>query len=174
MSQPAICSGDHSIPKLWTTVCANAWFATSLLHLGRLAWPHAAECTGFAWYLWCPPLRLISRLTVDGVCPNRPESTSRPRWRARYLLIRPESMRLRPVIIGPEGFHLSRPGIDGSKSRRNQSTCRSHATSGLASSTPTSAPSGYPNGRFWVAFICNTPTAYAMVSVLQRPVEFVA
>lgn len=79
------------------------------------------------------------------------EPTPPPRWLARSLLVRAVSMRLRPVLVGLDGFCLSRPGFDGSKSGRGQRVCRSPATPSLASSAPTSELSGYLNSRFWVA-----------------------
>ena len=87
---------------------------------------------------WCS-----SQSCSDGPTP--------PRWLARSLLVGPASMRLRPELVGRDGFHLSRPGFDGSKSGRDQRACRSHATSSLASIAPKSARSGCPNSRFWVA-----------------------
>ena len=69
LSHPAICSGDQSKLNLAATTFCRLWFMPSLHCLGRLACSQACESASYARYLFQPPLRAISRLTVDGALP---------------------------------------------------------------------------------------------------------
>ena len=69
-SQPAICSGDQLSSSFPTTACRNGPCIANLHGFGRSACFHAslsAAPTPVATY---PPLRLISRLTVDAARAN--------------------------------------------------------------------------------------------------------
>src|SRR5665213_567048 len=69
LSHPAICSGDQSKLNLPATTFCRLAFMPSLHCLGRLACSHACESASDARYLFRPPLRAISRLTVEGALP---------------------------------------------------------------------------------------------------------
>src|SRR5258706_7889296 len=69
-SQPAICSGDQLRSSFAATACRN-WPCSANLHgFGRSACFHARLSAAVARYHHDPPLRTISRLTVDGARPN--------------------------------------------------------------------------------------------------------
>ena len=70
MSHPAICSGDHRIRSIAETTPASARFLTNLQRLGRRARSQAASSAWDARYRYWPPLRLTSRLIVDGDLPS--------------------------------------------------------------------------------------------------------
>jgi hypothetical protein len=69
-SQPAICSGDQFRSSLAATACRN-WSCTANLHgFGRRARSQARLSEAAARYGPEPPLRAISRPTVDGARPR--------------------------------------------------------------------------------------------------------
>src|SRR3954468_4392929 len=69
-SHPAICSGDQFKRSFLATARRNCGFAASLHRLGRRVRVQAASSAGAARYRSYPPLRLISRATVDGERPS--------------------------------------------------------------------------------------------------------
>jgi hypothetical protein len=93
-SQPAICSGDQFRSSFAATACRN-WPCTANLHgFGRSACFHVRLSAAAARYHRDPPLRTISRLTVDGERPNARaiERTGRPATRPREISSRSASV----------------------------------------------------------------------------------
>jgi hypothetical protein len=73
-----ICCGDHPRPSRSSTTARNTGATASFAGFGRPARTRAAASARCARYRRTPPLREISRLTVDGDRPNRRASPRTP------------------------------------------------------------------------------------------------
>src|SRR3981081_174013 len=69
-SQPAICSGDQSNLSFPATACRSRGLVANLQHFGRRDRAQAFSSASVARHQLKPPLRLISRLTVEGERPS--------------------------------------------------------------------------------------------------------
>src|SRR3954468_20509350 len=92
-SQPAICSGDQSSCSFAAINFLRAGIVASLDFFGRLALAQARSSARLARYLVRPPLREISRLTVDAARSSRAAiaRTLRPFTRQREISSRSRS-----------------------------------------------------------------------------------
>ena len=86
-SQPAICSGDQFHSSFLATACRNWSCTANLQGFGRSACLHARLSAVAARYHRDPPLRPISRLTVEGERPSARaiERSGRPAIRPREI-----------------------------------------------------------------------------------------
>src|SRR6266513_2289202 len=105
-SQPAICSGDQLRSSFAATACRN-WPCSANLHgFGRSACFHARLSAAAARYHRDAPLRLISRLIVDGARPNARaiERTDRLATRPREISSRSAKLRASRDLRRAEGL----------------------------------------------------------------------
>jgi hypothetical protein len=95
----------RSVRSFWATMRASARFCTSLQVLGRCARSQAACSAWLARYCRRPPLRVISRLIVDGARPSV-VAIERSDWPAT----RPRDISSRSAIVGASLERIRRGG----------------------------------------------------------------
>jgi hypothetical protein len=133
-SQPAICSGDHRCFSRSATTSANSGEVASLGTFGRVDAFHAAPSALTARYRAGPPLRLISRVIVEG---ERPSTVAIARHEAPAA----NPARSPPAPPTTTGSTSGSAGRDGSR-RSCGSSSRSHPVAGPSTcrSRPATAP----------------------------------